>query len=545
MKTHKRLLWAQTKWLLASALALPVLTILVATEPVTALAQSNNAAEASRAMREGKAKAAEGTRKEAFQNQVQAALGERFAGVVQEGNSSLILVKGVASQTEQSVLNRHKPPASTIRYQTVTHSRAELDKGVADITRDFAQLRNELGVHSAGIDERANELVVGIEAGLPGPALAALRARYKDMPIRVEARQTATAYARHDSPGIFKAGLRLDFRAGSLSLPACTTGFSLHDSNNFRRALTAGHCMDWSDTAYHAGVQIGFPVNRQFGGDMDAAVFSVIPTSSPWLYQSDDWLIPIYGARNTYYGERVCFSGLGSGYQCGHVALKNATATITMRNGISRVITGMEATTALGRGGDSGAPVYIDGMGVGIVSGGDSAYTFYTPLRRIMDRWNLRIIEGDEPKQLSPRHSGKCLDVDLGNWGNGSIVQQWQCWKSYNQAFLVEPMYLGYGRWSDNWYQLRAVFSGRCVDFHLGQSYDGGTIQQWDCWGSPGQQFKFVANGGTSPEYMLESRNNGKCIDFPINNNNGLRAHQWTCWRGQNQTFRLYEYWGF
>lgn len=539
MHTHKKTFW--TGIIVLSLLALNSTTVI---GPVTAFAQPDTASEA---FKNSKAKAADGEQKEALHKHVQSALGKRFAGIVQEGNASTILAKGTISPAERAEFERHKPPATTLHYRTVPHSRAELDQGVADITRSLTQLDTEFGVHSVGIDERANQLVIGtsVKTHTPQQVHAALSNRYKGMPMRIETRSVATAYARHDSPGVFKAGLRLDFTVGSMNLSPCTSGFSMRDGNNFRRALTAGHCMDWSDTAYHAGVQLGFAVNRQFGGDLDAAVLSVIPTSSPWLFQSDDWLVPIYGARDTYYGEPVCFSGIGSGHQCGHVALKNTTTIITMRNGISRVISGMDATTAIGRGGDSGAPVYIDGMGVGIVSGGDSAYTFYTPLRRIMDRWNLRIIDGNEPKKLSPRHSNKCLDIDLGNWGNGSAVQQWQCWQSDNQSFLVEPMYLGYGRWSDNWYQLRAVFSNRCVDFHLGQSYDGGTIQQWDCWGSPGQQFKFVANGGASPEYMLESRNNGKCIDFPINNDNGLRAHQWTCWRGSNQTFRLYERWGF
>jgi Ricin-type beta-trefoil lectin domain-like/Alpha-lytic protease prodomain len=498
------------------------------------------------------AEAARGEALELFRDDVKAKLGDRFAGITREGETTVIRMKGTVSAEERQRLEqplKQKVPTANVAYRAAAHSRAELDAAVAAMTRDFARLRQQLTVHSVGVDESANQLVVGVDAGSLARARTTLPARYGGVPMRFEAQTPTINYARHDSPGVFKAGLRIDVTNGMMYIGSCTSAFSFRDGNGYRRALTAGHCITWGDVVSHGSVNVGFPTQRQYGGDLDVGMFSVFPTSSPWLYRSDDWLEPIYGTRTAYRGESVCFSGAGSGYRCGSVALTNVTTTSQLGQ-MTVILTGMDATNAIGQPGDSGAPVYISSSGIGVVSGGNWQYTYYTPIRRVMDRWGLRLI-GNDPKDISPRHSGKCLDSDLSNLGNGSLIQQWTCWGGSNQTFFIEPVYLGGNRWSDEWAYLRLAHNGRCVDFHLGMSYDGGIVQQWDCWGSYGQQFKFVPNTGGigSPEYMLRARNNDRCIDInlgvPDIYANGVKAQQWGCWGGLNQTFRLFEHTGF
>lgn len=469
-------------------------------------------------------------------------LGDRFAGITQEGDRLVVQFKGAISQEERQQLknfSKDKLPHSEPAFRAARYSKAELDATVATLSQDFARLNRELGLTMVGVDEASNEVVVGTSDAATQQVQTALSARYGTM-LRVEVQQALTPGSRNYSPGTFKAGLRIDIGR----VATCTSGFNVRDRNNYRRAISAGHCIKKGSYIEHSGISVGLPTIWQYGNDLDAGLFSLNPTSSPWL-QEDNALAIISSARTAVRNEPACFSGITSGKRCGSVYVTNTTFVNT--EGVTQK--NMDCLNVGMQDGDSGAPVYLRNTGFGIVSAGNTSRTCYTPLPRILDRWGLRLV-GNEPKNISPRHTGKCLDINLGNYGNGSGAQQWSCWNGDNQAFFIEPMYLGNYQWSDEWSQLRAQFSSRCLDFNPGQSYNGGTVYQWDCWGGEMQQFRFIKAGASaSPEYALQNRYNYRCLDIniyvPDAYANGNRAQQWDCWGLTNQTFRLFERSGF
>lgn len=489
----------------------------------------------------GQTTATESEGRELLNQQVKAQLGDRFAGIIQEGNTTVVRFKGSVSDQERHQLEdlrKKKAEQISLSFRAAQNSRTELSTMLDSLSHDVAKLNHELAITMIGVDEANNELVVGVDDNNTQRVQATLATRYPNTPLRVETQEPLTPGSRTYSPGTFKAGLRIDIGR----VATCTSGFNMRDRNNYRRAISAGHCIKKGSYIEHNRISVGLPTIWQYGEDMDAGLFSLNPTSSPWL-QEDSTLVPIYGARTASKNEPACFSGLTSGKRCGSVYLTDTTFVNT--EGVTQ--RHMDCLNVGMQGGDSGAPVYFGSTGFGIVSSGNASRTCYTPLPRIMDRWGLRLV-GNEPKVISPRQSGKCLDVDLGNWGNGSRVQQWTCWNGDNQVFFIEPMYLGNSQWSDEWSQMRAFFSGRCLDFHGGQSYNGGLVQQWDCWGGEMQQFRFVAEPGTtSPEYGLQNRYNYRCLDindYPDPYRDGNIAQQWDCWL-TDQTFRLFERNGF
>lgn len=77
--------------------------------------------------------------------------------------------------------------------------------------------------------------------------------------------------------------------------------------------------------------------------------------------------------------------------------------------------------------------------------------------------------------------------------------------------------------------------SGRCLDNNANQSGDGNIIHLWDCGG---------ANSGPQTWYyndrqQLTNFGTGKCLDVPTGGGSGTAVHLWTCHGGTEQRFEL------
>jgi len=123
--------------------------------------------------------------------------------------------------------------------------------------------------------------------------------------------------------------------------------------------------------------------------------------------------------------------------------------------------------------------------------------------------------------------SGKCVDVQWGNSGNGTPLQLWTC-GSNNQA----------QRWtlhSDG--SIRAF--GKCMDVRNRSTSNGAIIHIWDCHGGANQIWESInVNGNTR---MLRNPVSGRCLDaYASGTANGTRIQLWDCVTassGQQWTF--------
>lgn len=97
---------------------------------------------------------------------------------------------------------------------------------------------------------------------------------------------------------------------------------------------------------------------------------------------------------------------------------------------------------------------------------------------------------------------GKCLDVQAGSTGNGTLVQLWDCTGAANQVWLYD-----FGG-SSNATSYKNPQSGRCLDVIGGSSTNGTKIQIWDCNGGVAQKWRLHHDGS------LYNMGTGKCLDI-------------------------------
>lgn len=233
---------------------------------------------------------------------------------------------------------------------------AALDRAVAQITADLDQLAADgVRLHLVGVDGPADRLEVGVDTASLDTARALLLERYRGVPMHIAAHAPLRPFSRDNSPGLFKAGLNI----------GCTSGFTVRRPLDGRfYALTAGHCHANGDEIRHAGVRVGVVMAQRFNGEIDAAAFRLESgLASGFVFRSDDWLEPVVHFRTANVGDPVCMSGATSGTRCGKVLTTNTTVPYDSR-GVTLV--NMHCTDIPGGDGDSGAPVYHNGVGYGI-----------------------------------------------------------------------------------------------------------------------------------------------------------------------------------
>ena len=133
---------------------------------------------------------------------------------------------------------------------------------------------------------------------------------------------------------------------------------------------------------------------------------------------------------------------------------------------------------------------------------------------------------------LTVKTSDKCLDM-TGKKDKGVRHHQWKCDSANaNQVFTADYV-------DGDWFVLKSVVSGRCVDVKGAKKSKGAAIHQWDCHKKDSQRWRLLARDGDW--YALENKRSGKCLDLAEGKtNDGAQFHQWDCNAGNsNQLFQV------
>lgn len=163
--------------------------------------------------------------------------------------------------------------------------------------------------------------------------------------------------------------INLEREIGSIH---CTAGFSA-TKNGERFLVTAGHCTNKSTYIYQGGEIIGSNHFRYIGSKADVGLIKL--TSNKYLtsklYKGSTMPMGQYTSyqksrQDMSIGDKVCFSGATTGFQCGQVISTYGSQS----NGDSLypgliVASGMDS-----EGGDSGAPFWYNDVLLGILTAG-------------------------------------------------------------------------------------------------------------------------------------------------------------------------------
>ncbi|WAZ25932.1 S1 family peptidase [Streptomyces cinnabarinus] len=177
----------------------------------------------------------------------------------------------------------------------------------------------------------------------------------------------------------------------------CSAGFNVTDGQR-DFILTAGHCgpngsVWFSDT--QGREQVGSTVRGSFpGGD-----FSLVQYASGDAGDGADVVaigdgrgVRITGASDPSVGQRVFRSGSTSGLRDGTVTALNATV-----NYPEGTVTGLIETNVCAEPGDSGGPLFSEGVALGLTSGGSGdcqagGTTFFQPVTKAMAEVGVQLI---------------------------------------------------------------------------------------------------------------------------------------------------------
>ncbi|MBZ6129358.1 S1 family peptidase [Streptomyces olivaceus] len=177
----------------------------------------------------------------------------------------------------------------------------------------------------------------------------------------------------------------------------CSAGFNVTDgTDDF--ILTAGHCGPTGSVWFGDGKgdrEVGKTVSGSFPGDD----FSLVEYAGGKAGDSADVVavgdgkgVRITGVGEPAVGQRVFRSGSTSGLRDGRVTALDATV-----NYPEGTVTGLIETDVCAEPGDSGGPMFSEGVALGVTSGGDGdcdkgGTTFFQPLPEAMEALGVRLI---------------------------------------------------------------------------------------------------------------------------------------------------------
>lgn len=139
--------------------------------------------------------------------------------------------------------------------------------------------------------------------------------------------------------------------------------------------------------------------------------------------------------------------------------------------------------------------------------------------------------------QLRNVYTGKCLDIRNASTSSGTAAQQWTCGATAtNQQFTV-------GRVGATNVYLRPVHApGQCLAVPGGLTTDGAGIGQWACGTAPDQyqQLEYVAGAGDNTIVRIKPTHSGKCVAVSGGSSvDGTAVIQWPCLGYPDQTWYL------
>ncbi|MDN0197812.1 S1 family peptidase [Streptomyces sp. S.PNR 29] len=195
----------------------------------------------------------------------------------------------------------------------------------------------------------------------------------------------------------------------------CSAGFNVTDgTSDF--ILTAGHCGPEGSLWFadnRGRQQIGETVSGSFPGDD----YSLVKYASGNAGQGADVVavgdgkgVRITSAGEATVGQRVFRSGATTGLRDGEVTGLNATV-----NYPEGTVSGLIETNVCAEPGDSGGPLFSEGVAIGVTSGGSGdctsgGTTFFQPVTKAMASLGVRLIVSGQPGGASPAPSSSAAD---------------------------------------------------------------------------------------------------------------------------------------
>ncbi|MFF9410270.1 S1 family peptidase [Streptomyces anandii] len=177
----------------------------------------------------------------------------------------------------------------------------------------------------------------------------------------------------------------------------CSAGFNVtNGQSDF--ILTAGHCGP-TGSIWFADSQGNQQLGKTVSSTFPSNDFSLVQYNSGRAGQGADVVaigggngVRITGAGDASVGQRVFRSGSTSGLHDGEVTGLNATV-----NYPEGTVTGLIQTTVCAEPGDSGGPLFSEGIALGVTSGGSGdcttgGTTFFQPVTKALTALGVRLI---------------------------------------------------------------------------------------------------------------------------------------------------------
>ncbi len=139
------------------------------------------------------------------------------------------------------------------------------------------------------------------------------------------------------------------------------------------------------------------------------------------------------------------------------------------------------------------------------------------------------------PYFISPEYSsGMAFTIPYLATANGTHIELWnQAAASGSQAFALNATAGGY-------YEIRSVFSGKCVEVLSFIRENNAEIGEWDCWGGDNQQWMIAPITGDAGAYTITNKFTGKSLDaYAWGTADRTRLTQWDYHGGTNQRFHF------
>ncbi|MFG2127324.1 S1 family peptidase [Streptomyces sp. NPDC048751] len=177
----------------------------------------------------------------------------------------------------------------------------------------------------------------------------------------------------------------------------CSAGFNVTDGQS-DYILTAGHCGP-TGSIWFADNRGNQQLGKTVGGSFPRDDFSLVQYNDGKAGNGADVVsigngkgIRITGASDPAVGQRVFRSGSTSGLRDGQVTGLNATV-----NYPEGTVSGLIETNVCAEPGDSGGPMFSEGIALGITSGGSGdcktgGTTFFQPVTKALDALRVKLI---------------------------------------------------------------------------------------------------------------------------------------------------------
>ncbi|WNF01821.1 S1 family peptidase [Streptomyces luomodiensis] len=294
-------------------------------------------------------------------------------------------VVAVTDDTAAEEVSRAGARAERVRY-----SMAQLDSA----TRKLRSAPRVAGTAWL-VDPRANRVVVIGDSTVSRAGWSRVRNLAAAVGDEVRTRRTTGSFTTRT------AGAAPMFTSGS----RCSAGFNVTDGRT-GFILTAGHCGPTGTRWFTDGggsTGIGTTVRSSFPGDD----FSLVRYENTSLDRSSvvnaggGRTVRITGAADPVVGQEVFRGGSTTGLRSGEVT--GLDATVNYPGG---TVTGLIRTTVCAEPGDSGGPLFAQGVALGVTSGGSGdctrgGVTFFQPVTEALSALGVTI-PGDRARHTDP-----------------------------------------------------------------------------------------------------------------------------------------------